>query len=157
MGTMLLGGLWHGASWTFVVWGGLHGFYLAIERVVRSRWTGAAPGPLGMFALGAATYALVNIAWVFFRAKSFGGAWVVLKGMFGLNAEPVPILAFAHLVAVVVIVGGLVATHSLMRSRTLESVIARTPSAVIAVGWALLAFAIVIEQGTGDAFIYFQF
>ena len=45
MGTMLLGGLWHGAAWTFVVWGGLHGLYLAVERWLTRRFAGWKPGP----------------------------------------------------------------------------------------------------------------
>jgi alginate O-acetyltransferase complex protein AlgI len=51
----------------------------------------------------------------------------------------------------------MVVTHWLMRGRTLESVIARAPAALVCVTWALLAFAIVIAQGAGSAFIYFQF
>jgi alginate O-acetyltransferase complex protein AlgI len=157
MTTMLLGGLWHGASWTFVVWGGLHGVYLSVERMLRARFAGYRPGPLALVALGLLTYALINVTWVFFRAKSFEKAWVVLSGMFGRNVEPVPILTSMYLITVVVIIGGIVAAHALMRRRTLESVIARTPAAVVSVIWAAMAFAIVIVQGTGNAFIYFQF
>ena len=84
MTTMLLGGLWHGANWTFVVWGGLHGLYLSAERVLRQRFVGLPSRAAGMFvALGLLTYALVNVTWVFFRAKTFGKAWSVLRGMFG--------------------------------------------------------------------------
>ena len=157
MATMLLGGLWHGASWTFVVWGGLHGLYLAVERMLRSRFGGYRPGPLAFFALGLLTYALVNLTWVFFRAKSFGKAWTVLNGMLGQNAEAKPILPTALLVFVGVIVGGIVVTHWLMRARTLESVVVRTHPAAVCVLWAVLAFCIVIAQGSGNAFIYFQF
>ena len=85
MTTMLLGGLWHGASWTFVVWGGLHGLYLSAERVLRKRFVGYRPGPLALIGLGLLTYALINVTWVFFRAKTFGKAWLVLNGMFGFN------------------------------------------------------------------------
>ena len=79
MGTMLLGGLWHGAAWTFVVWGGLHG------TVSRGRALAARrASPAGRrarrrsFALGLLTYVLVNITWVFFRAKTFTGAATML-------------------------------------------------------------------------------
>ena len=71
MGTMLLGGLWHGAAWTFVVWGGLHGTYLAVERWLKARFAGWKPGPAAIVALGLLTYVLVNITWVFFRAEDF--------------------------------------------------------------------------------------
>src|SRR5689334_17013974 len=59
MTTMLLGGLWHGASWAFVVWGGLHGVYLSAERLLRSRFAGYRPGPFALLALGVLTYALI--------------------------------------------------------------------------------------------------
>ena len=94
---------------------------------------------------------------MFFRAKTFGTAWRTLKGMLGLNADAAPILPAVDLVAVALIVGGIVVTHWLMRARTLESVLARTPASVLAAIWACLAFAIVIEQGSGNAFIYYQF
>jgi alginate O-acetyltransferase complex protein AlgI len=67
MTTMLLRGLWHGANWTFVVWGGLHGLYLAVERWIRDR-TGFRGEParwVNRLALGLLTYLLVNITWVF--------------------------------------------------------------------------------------------
>lgn len=157
MATMLLGGLWHGASWTFVVWGGLHGLYLAVERMLRSRFKAYRPGVPMLMLLALLTYALINITWVFFRAKSFEKAWSVLTGMFGGNAEAAPILPVVHLVMVSLIVGGIVVAHWLMRERTLESAIARVPAWCLAMLWGLMAFAIIIAQGAGNAFIYFQF
>jgi alginate O-acetyltransferase complex protein AlgI len=157
MATMLLGGLWHGASWTFVAWGGLHGAYLAGERLLRARFAGYRPGPLALFGFALLTYALVNITWVFFRANTFDKAWGVLRGMFGGNGGAAPILTTAQWLPVVLIVGGLVFAHWRMRDRTLETVIARMPATTIAMAWALMAFTIVIAQGDGNAFIYFQF
>jgi alginate O-acetyltransferase complex protein AlgI len=157
MTTMLLGGLWHGASWTFVVWGGLHGLYLAVERMLRTRFAGYRPGPLMLFALGLLTYALVNVTWVFFRAHTFGKAWVVLRGMAGGNAAAAPILPTVDLVTTTLIVTGLVTAHWLMRTRTLESMLQRTPAIPLSAALGVMAFAIVIAQGAGNAFIYFQF
>ena len=157
MVTMLLGGLWHGASWAFVVWGGLHGLYLATERALRGRFTGYSPGPLMLLAFGLLTYALINITWVFFRARSFDKAWQVLNGMFGLNANAVPILPTVHLTMVALIVGGIVFAHWRMREQTLEAAVARVPAVVLSGALATMAFLIVIAQGTGNAFIYFQF
>jgi len=157
MVTMLLGGLWHGASWAFVVWGGLHGLYLAGERALRARFTAYRPGPWTLVALGLLTYALVNVTWVFFRADSFGKAWTVLNGMLGRNASAVPILPTMHLFMVTVIVTGLVFAHWRMRDQTLESALARVPAVVLSGIWALMLFMIVITQGAGNAFIYFQF
>jgi len=157
MGTMLLGGLWHGANWTFVVWGGLHGLYLAAERALKQRCAGYTPGPVAMVLLGLLTYTLVNITWVFFRSKDFPRAWEMLRGMLGMNVEAKPILDTMHVVVPAVVVTGIVVAHWLMRNRTLESALARTPAPVLAVVWGLMAFAVIIAQGTGSAFIYFQF
>ena len=157
MGTMLLGGLWHGASWTFVVWGGMHGLYLSVERLLRTRFHGYRPGPLAMLALGLLTYALINITWVFFRAHTFGKAWQVLRGMFGFNAGAAPILPTWPLLSVAIIIGGIVLAHAAMRRRTLESMLTTVSTPLLACTWAVMLFAIVITQGSGNAFIYFQF
>src|SRR5579871_3028147 len=76
--TMLLGGLWHGASWNFVIWGGYHGALLALERIVwgRKERKGWARLPLAIV-----TFLLVTVGWVFFRAKTFGAAQYVLTQM----------------------------------------------------------------------------
>jgi alginate O-acetyltransferase complex protein AlgI len=157
MATMLLGGLWHGASWTFVAWGGLHGAYLSAERFLRKRFANYRPGAIALILFGLATWMLVNVTWVFFRAKTFDKAWTVLRGMVGANAADKPILESFYLISVAVIVGGILLAHWTMRKRTLESVVARAHPAAISAVWALLAFAIVAAQGSGAAFIYFQF
>ena len=94
--TMLLGGLWHGAGWTFVVWGALHGAYLAINHA----WTGLRERLPGGAALGSNTAYLlaarllcfvgVVFAWVFFRATSIDQALAISAGMLGLNGVGVP-------------------------------------------------------------------
>lgn len=157
MATMLLGGLWHGANWTFVVWGGLHGTYLAAERLLRARFKDFHPSALVLFCLGLGTYLLINITWVFFRSHTFGKAWQMLTGMVGANTQAGPILPTLHIFMVAVIVLGIVCAHWRMRSRTLESSIATTPAWGLALIWSVMAFAVVITQGSGNAFIYFQF
>jgi alginate O-acetyltransferase complex protein AlgI len=82
---MLLGGLWHGAAWTFVVWGGLHGALLAFERLRRSRRPSRLPDTLRT----AVTFATLLVTWVFFRAADLPSALVYLQSMAGL-AEPIP-------------------------------------------------------------------
>jgi D-alanyl-lipoteichoic acid acyltransferase DltB (MBOAT superfamily) len=85
MAVMLIGGLWHGANWTFVAWGGLHGFYLAFNHMWRSagatlpRWLG-----------WSVTMLAVIFAWVAFRAPDFHSAWLVWKGMIGASGIVVP-------------------------------------------------------------------
>jgi alginate O-acetyltransferase complex protein AlgI len=157
--TMLLGGLWHGASWTFVVWGGLHGLYLAGERWIRGR-TGVAGDPAGAvnrLALAMLTYLLVNITWVFFRAETFEGAARILQGMAGLAAEPVAVLPTVYMIKVAVIIASMVAIQWLMRNRTLEDVVARAPWWLTGLVAAAMLFAVITTQGSGEAFIYFQF
>lgn len=90
--TMLLGGLWHGAGWTFVVWGGLHGSYLVINHLWRdgkTRLGWGDGGALGRLGAGALTFLAVVVAWVFFRADSFHAAAAMLSGMSGGNGVSV--------------------------------------------------------------------
>ncbi len=157
--TMLLGGLWHGASWTFVVWGGLHGLYLAGERWVRAQ-TGVAGDPDGAWnrlLLALTTYFLVNITWVFFRADDFAGAARILQGMAGLAADPVAVLPTMFMIKTGVIITGIVTVQWLMRRRALEDVVARAPWWVTGLVTAAMLFAVIVSQGAGEAFIYFQF
>ena len=95
--TMLLGGLWHGANYTFLVWGGLHGFYLMVNhgwRTLRSRATNI-DAALAMHAAYVtiasrfATFVCVSVAWVFFRANDLNAAADLLRGMAGLNTGAV--------------------------------------------------------------------
>jgi D-alanyl-lipoteichoic acid acyltransferase DltB (MBOAT superfamily) len=87
--TMLLGGLWHGAGWNFLIWGGLHGFYLSLNHLWQ-KWRGAAKAApsnhLANIAAWAVTFGAVVIAWVFFRAKTLAGACAMLSAMFGFGA-----------------------------------------------------------------------
>lgn len=80
--TMLLGGLWHGANWTFIVWGGLHGLYLAINHGLR-RLLGERQWPGMSLIGGVATFMAVVLGWVFFRASSIDVALHVLRAMWG--------------------------------------------------------------------------
>jgi alginate O-acetyltransferase complex protein AlgI len=88
--TMLLGGLWHGAGWTFVFWGGLHGIYLIGHHAWRA-WRGRArsngkdAGPWNFFAGRIVTFLAVVFAWVFFRAANFSTAGRILSAMVGAH------------------------------------------------------------------------
>lgn len=83
--TFLIGGLWHGAGWNFVFWGFLHGAALVIHRLWQK--TGL---KMPRFLAWFITFNFVNLAWVFFRAKTFEDALKVLKGMLGLNGVLLP-------------------------------------------------------------------
>ncbi len=159
MATMLLGGLWHGASWTFVVWGGLHGLYLAVERLVTRIFGGARVARTLLFRIGLAmfTYFLINLTWVFFRAQEFPTAWGMIRSMFGLSPDGKKILPTVYVAEVSITILAMLFVHWKMRSRSLEDVVNATPWWGIAVVWAGMLFLIVITQGSGNAFIYFQF
>jgi D-alanyl-lipoteichoic acid acyltransferase DltB (MBOAT superfamily) len=85
--TMLLGGLWHGAAWNFVIWGALHGLYLSVNHLWH-RWRGESATNSAAMKLvcWAVTFFAVAIAWVFFRARTAAGAWRMLGSLFGFEA-----------------------------------------------------------------------
>ena len=85
MATFILGGLWHGAGWTFVFWGFLHGVALVIHRGWKS--LGFTMNPILAWFI---TFNFINISWVFFRAKEWEDAIKVLKGMFGFSGVMLP-------------------------------------------------------------------
>jgi alginate O-acetyltransferase complex protein AlgI len=157
--TMLLGGLWHGASWTFVVWGGLHGAYLAVERWLQERFAGrrVATGWPARVLLALLTYGLVNITWVFFRARDFPTAWRLLRSMFGIGEAAEKVLYWNGIAAVAVVTAVMLASHWYMRDTSLEAVVERTPAWLLGAVWAAIVFAVLTTQGSGNAFIYFQF
>ena len=93
MVTMLLGGLWHGAGWTFVLWGGLHGIYLVANHgwhALKKRIGLPSMGTFGRFSGRAITFLSVVVGWVFFRADDLDSALSVLKGMAGWNGVIFP-------------------------------------------------------------------
>src|SRR3954463_13735545 len=156
---MFIGGLWHGAAWTFVVWGLLHGSYLAIERFLKASFKPAdevESVPIKIL-IGVVTYFAVLVAWVYFRAADFATANRVLGGMFGTHARPDAILSTREILQVVLVTIGLLTAHWSMRETSVEAVVGRLPRWVVASVWFLMACAIIVTQGNSNAFIYFQF
>jgi alginate O-acetyltransferase complex protein AlgI len=100
--TMLLGGLWHGANWTFMLWGGLHGLYLTINHAFRHATKGVTTPPalrLPLYALSVAlTSAATTAAWIVFRAPDLAAARIVAGGLFGIGHSA--IVSFSPLAAV---------------------------------------------------------
>ena len=157
--TMLLGGLWHGASWTFVSWGGLHGLYLSGERVLRARlghltmW-GTWPARL---ALGILTYALVCLTWVFFRARDFGGAARLLRSMLLIDRTEDRCWATGSCSRPAWVSAG-----SWQRTGTCGSASCTPRCRGSRRSWrdwcgVAMLFLVAITQGDSNAFIYFQF
>ncbi len=149
--TMLLGGLWHGAAWHFVVWGALHGLALVVERHVRER-AGWRPSPVLGWLL---TFHFVSLTWIFFRAESIGDAFTLLARL--LTAPGDAPLVTAPVVAVVAAALGaqFVPESFTLRMQWLYS---RAGPALQA---ATFAFGLVLVDALGPEgvapFIYFQF
>src|SRR5213592_2354683 len=156
---MFLGGLWHGAAWTFVVWGLLHGFYLVIEHASRAffgtkAWAETFAVKL---LLGLITYGAVCLAWVFFRASDFTIATRMLRGMFGGYPHGDAILATREILQIGIVTFFMMLAHWSLRDINVETAVTRLPRWVVTSAWALMACAIILTQGTSNAFIYFQF
>ena len=152
MVTMLLGGLWHGAAWTFVIWGGIHGGALSAERLGRERFAGFR---LPAWAAWLVTFHVVCIAWVFFRAPDLGTAFDVLGGLGLSGPSPLVTLPIVFLVVVAVAVQAVPAGWW----REAEAWLVARPVAMqgLAVGATIvIADAAVGQQGVAP-FIYFQF
>jgi alginate O-acetyltransferase complex protein AlgI len=150
---MLLGGLWHGASWTFVVWGLYHGVLLAVHRAVSWKWLEAAAlRPLRI----AGTFGLVCVGWVFFRSQTFADAGTILTHLIW----PTPGLGLkAGALALVLLGLALVWIEAAASNATgLAQRIGRWPEPVLAGGLAgCLVLALLLLPQSSKAFIYFQF
>ncbi len=91
--TMLLGGLWHGAGWTYVMWGGLHGCYLVINhgwQLLHKRFRDDSPSKLNHALSVMITFLAVVVAWVVFRSNNIDSAIAILKAMAGMNGFALP-------------------------------------------------------------------
>ena len=156
--TMLLGGLWHGAAWRFVAWGGLHGSFLTIERFLKSRFTHAAllTGRATQFLLAFCTFLLVSVAWVFFRAQDFPSAFHLLQTMF-LSAGGRALSTRYDLAMVLALTAVFLAIHWTLRDSTLQRAVEAIPWWLRGVGLAAAIACLVLAPGDDRAFIYFQF
>lgn len=147
--TMLLGGLWHGANWTYVVWGGWHGTWLAIEKAL-----GVDPLRTGWHR-NLATFFLVVIGWVFFRSVDLSSALTTLGVMFGMRGFSMPTLATYARPEVLAFGAAVICTWALPRVsevvRTARPLAMVATSVVFVVGFCHLYF----QQYA--PFLYFQF
>lgn len=156
--TMLLGGLWHGANWTFVFWGGLHGAYLVVERLLR-QWTSRLPNYwLLQFGSILWVYTLTNIAWIFFRSSTFADAITIIEKIVWLeDFAPSQVVNKFLVLKGVVLIGFLFLIEWLNIYLDFERLLLRRPF-FRAVAFAVLLWMIALLGTFGaQSFIYFQF
>jgi alginate O-acetyltransferase complex protein AlgI len=150
--TMLLGGLWHGAAWTFVAWGAIHGTGLCIERAIGRRPTSTA----GIWFGRILTFQIVCFAWVFFRADSFGRAWQILQRLFDAWGQPSPLVTTSVVVAIVFGIG-----VQYVRPSALSWIELRFGRLATVLQAACLAVCLLVIDALGPQgvapFIYFRF
>lgn len=162
----IVSGLWHGANWTFVVWGALHGFYLIMEiflnpvkekisQIIKSKKILAA---IEMFI----TFILVNIAWVFFRANSLSDAIYILRNIFtewNLNISELGLgIGWLGFVYALMIIGFMEFIHIIQEHRSIRQFLSSKP---ILLRWSIYIFIVIMILLFGvfdnTEFIYFQF
>jgi D-alanyl-lipoteichoic acid acyltransferase DltB (MBOAT superfamily) len=156
--TMLIGGLWHGAGWTFVVWGGIHGGALCAERWWRGRpgfverpWT---PSRRAWHRFW--TFQLVCFAWIFFRADSFADAWEVITRLFTAWGEPSSLVTVGVLAAIAVGIGSQYLPRKLPVVVMARFSRLPVPAQAVVLSLALLVTHAMGPQGVAP-FIYFRF
>jgi hypothetical protein len=177
LATMLLGGLWHGAGWTFVVWGGLHGLFLILNhlwRVLRPAGRAAAGQRLAGWAL---TFLCVVVAWVFFRAPDLATAMDMLKAMAGLRGLAMPLqLDHKQMVLMAALLAMVLLAPNVPELMAREAVVLQTPGRAAAAGlplprlrlawhpstaWATACFGLFVAALLGmtgvSQFLYFRF
>ena len=175
--TMLLGGLWHGAAWTFVLWGALHGLFLALNHLWAARRPPAAapPGRVARIAGWLLTFVCVMVAWVVFRADGLPTVATIYKGMLGLNgASAAPFSEFGTVPFrkpefYRILLGGLFICLALPSTMAVARLVPGTATLaarpVLGSAWtvltaagtiALLAFC-ASKLGQYSPFLYFQF
>jgi D-alanyl-lipoteichoic acid acyltransferase DltB (MBOAT superfamily) len=158
--TMLLGGLWHGANWTFVIWGGIHGGWLALERQFKRRFPSAISvggqwPTASKWVKRILVFHLVGIAWIFFRAGSVGDALSMLGGALSATAN-------TTLTSAALLVAGF-ATPLFLVDLSMERSGDEYPSQSLpnrqklAVAAAIVGVLLVFSANETSAFIYFQF
>ena len=103
------------------------------------------------------TFTCVNFTWVFFRAREFDTAWNMFQSMLLLNPEGSKILESFDIVKVMVLIGIMFVTHWMMRNTSVKDVSTKISPLLLGIVWTIMFFLIVISQGNGEQFIYFQF
>ena len=154
--TMLLGGLWHGANWAYVVWGAIHGSVLSVERMLfGERKERVAPHGVSKVGLQILTFHIVCLSWIFFRATSVSAAVQMLGTLGNFHWEK----EFAAAWLFVGLLGGLGLLMDLQMEATGDEYVFQSQPGVVAYGTAVTAMLLLtlFSASGSHAFIYFQF
>ena len=157
--TMLLGGLWHGASWLFVIWGGVHGLYLILEHSLAGRRP-LFPAPENHWKIASSifTFVIVSLTWVFFRSENVPDAMSIFHNLYSFSWTRNPSISSATLAFAAATSLFLLAWHIYMRNSSIESFFSRLPAIVrILVLLSMAIATFLFFSGDNNAFIYFQF
>jgi alginate O-acetyltransferase complex protein AlgI len=149
--TMLLGGLWHGASWQFVLWGGLHGAALIVNHLWRAR----APFPLPSFAAWVVTQVFIVLTWVPFRATTWADMVFIYRQMFAFTDQA--FIAGVAAVPAAIIILPLVVDHLALGRGWVKQPILQNPVLFWALVGAAAAVALIAVPLASSPFIYIQF
>jgi D-alanyl-lipoteichoic acid acyltransferase DltB (MBOAT superfamily) len=169
----LVSGLWHGAAWTYVIWGAIHGFYQIVGNLtLKSRdkllnKVGLAPkGSFVTYARRFIVFILVDFAWLFFRANTTGDAFSLIGTLFtgwdkGLSATLSHMgLGAVEILTTVLMIATLIMIDHLLRYEDVEGgsyVLTRNGSFIYYVWMIMFAWAILLSKDMSSTFIYFQF
>jgi alginate O-acetyltransferase complex protein AlgI len=158
MVTMLLGGLWHGASWTFVFWGFWHGVGLTVHKLW-CRYAGQKERPFGGVVGWLTTYAFVCVGWVFFRAADFATAALILRKIVGLEAGGVSWFYLPFWLAVAATTAAHIAAIAAERRQSPQP-LSQVPRSAFAGAFIVAAWLVgifLLSPLNTSPFIYFQF
>lgn len=156
--TMLLGGLWHGSSWNFIIWGGIHGFVLAVEKFLKSKGVLEKIGPLSNLGYPM-TFSIVIFAWIFFRTQNLGEAFTAIKKIidFKISAPYIGDINVITNCSITLLMGLMIDGYLFRNKLNLET---------LGNGYGILKLSLIISifillinlfYSQSNNFIYFQF
>lgn len=158
MMTMLLAGLWHGAAWTYVIWGGLHGLLLILEHLVGSIGAGRVIRPRGSWYKWLKVFITFNavcLLWIVFRCQSIGDVWTILGRLhpFSISAP----MSNGMICAIIIMVGGF-AAQAIAEKDSYRNPMVKIPVIAKSAVYAAILMLMTVASGAGvKPFIYFQF
>lgn len=153
--TMLLGGLWHGSSWNFVIWGGIHGVVLCIEKYIFKALGKDNFGIIGFIY----TFLIAVLAWVFFRSPNFDTSMLILSEIFSFNFG-MPYIGDINIVItsiIMLLIGLMFDVYLRVKNISLEMIGGKLSDFMLSFLVAILVLLISLFYSTSINFIYFQF